>query len=229
MENDKIRILIADDMEAHRRRLERFITRENEMILIDSVESGYQAVACAVKEKPDVILMDIEMENNMAGINAATEIHKTVPEAKIIILTVHHDNSFVFAAFQTGIVDYMIKSASKEEIMDAIRSAADNRSPIRPIIAEKIREEFKRIKRSEASLTQVFNIIATLTPAELEILKMLCDGKKRKHIAEERSVELETIKKQISGILKKFNKRTTREVIRMMNEVEFFELMNKIS
>ncbi|WP_223282616.1 response regulator transcription factor [Neobacillus kokaensis] len=224
-----IQILIADDMEAHRRRLDRIISSDKNLLLAASAKSGYEAVAFAAIKKPDIVLMDIEMESPMAGIKAASEIHKILPETKIIMLTVHQDNNIVFAAFQTGIVDYLMKSAAKEEILEAIYSAANNQSPIRPIIAEKIRLEFARIKKSEDHLTQFFKIIASLTPSELEVLKLLCSGLKRKDIAETRTVEIETIKKQISSLLKKFDKNSTKEIIQEVNELKLFDILKEIN
>lgn len=226
---EPIQILIADDMEAHRRRLERIINSVGNLSLVASAKSGYEAVAYAAIKKPDVVLMDIEMESQMAGVKAASEINKILPDTKIVMLTVHQDNNIVFAAFQTGIVDYLMKSAPKEEILEAIYSAANNQSPIRPIIAEKIRQEFARIKKSEDHLTHFFKIIANLTPSELEVLKLLCSGLKRKEIAEARAVEVETIKKQISSLLKKFDKNSTKEIVIDVTELKLFDMIKDIS
>lgn len=226
---ETIQILIADDMEAHRRRLERIINSVGGLSLVASAKSGYEAVAYAAIKKPDIVLMDIEMESQMAGVKAASEINKILPNTKIVMLTVHQDNNIVFAAFQTGIVDYLMKSAPKEEIIEAIYSAAKNQSPIRPIIAEKIRQEFARIKKSEDHLTHFFKIIANLTPSELEVLKLLCSGLKRKEIAEARAVEVETIKKQISSLLKKFDKNSTKEIVIDVTELKLFDMIKDIS
>ncbi|MEC1522073.1 response regulator transcription factor [Neobacillus niacini] len=226
---ETIQILIADDMEAHRRRLERIINSVGNLSLVASAKSGYEAVAYAAIKKPDIVLMDIEMESQMAGVKAASEINKILPNTKIVMLTVHQDNNIVFAAFQTGIVDYLMKSAPKEEIIEAIYSAANNQSPIRPIIAEKIRQEFARIKKSEDHLTHFFKIIANLTPSELEVLKLLCSGMKRKEIAEARAVEVETIKKQISSLLKKFDKNSTKEIVIDVTELKLFDMIKDIS
>ncbi|MBD1382247.1 response regulator transcription factor [Metabacillus arenae] len=226
---EPIRILIVDDMEAHRRRLERIIKTEESFSLVASACSGSEAVDLAIANQPDIILMDIEMEDQLAGIKAASAINQRLPEAKIIILTIHQDSNIIFAAFQTGIVDYVMKSSKQEEIIDAIYAAYNNRSPIRPVIAEKIRHEFARIKRAEDNFPHIFKIMTTLTPSEIEILRLLCGGKKRKEIAKERSVELETIKKQITNILKKFDKKSTREVVRTIKELGIFEMINQIS
>ncbi|MCZ8514251.1 response regulator transcription factor [Paenibacillus filicis] len=228
MTEQKIRILIADDMEAHRRRLERAISLNSQIECVAMASSGYETMMYAVTHQPDVILMDIEMESQYAGIHAAKEINEKLPHIKIIVLTVHKDDNFIFSAFQTGIIDYLLKNATNEEIIDAILSAYLNRSPIRPMIAEKIREEFARVKRTESSLLFVIGIISELTPSELQVLRQLCDGKSRKVIATERCVEYETIKKQINSIIKKFKMSSIADVVQSVNELRIFEVLKKL-
>lgn len=228
MTEQKIRILIADDMEAHRRRLERVIAKCAQMECVAKAASGYEAVRQAAAVKPDIILMDIEMESAYAGVDAAKQINEQLPQSKIIVLTVHKDDNFIFAAFQTGIMDYILKTSTDEEIIDAITSAYENRSPIRPMIAEKIREEFARVKKTESSMLYVIQIISELTPSELQVLRLLCEGKTRKQIAENRCVEYETIKKQINSLLKKFQMSSVTEIIQTVNELRIFEVLKKL-
>lgn len=225
---EKIKILIADDLEVHRRRLERLIKDQNDMQLIGAAKSGYEAAMMAAMHQPDIILMDVQMENNMAGIDAAKQINEKLPNIKIIILTVHKDDNIIFAAFQTGIVDYIIKTGSDQEVLDAIYSAHNNLSPIRPIIAEKIRSEFQRMKESEQSILFVIKIISELTPSELKVLQLLSEGKTRREIALLRCVEEDTIKKQINSILKKFNKKNYKEVLSIIEELNIFQIIKNI-
>lgn len=225
---DKIKIMIADDMEAHRRRLERIICLQKDMELVKSANSGTEAVQYTEIYKPDIILMDIEMENKYAGIDASKKINERFNNIKIIILTVHIDDSMVFAAFQTGIVDYVLKTASNSEIIEAIRTANKNLSPIRPIIAEKIRKEFQKTKTREENLLYILHLISSLTPSELEVLNLLNEGKTRKQIALERFVEDETIKKQINSILKKCEKNDTRSLVGLLRELQIFDVLKKL-
>lgn len=226
--DQNIQILVVDDIESHRRRLERIIAACDDMELISSVESGHEAIEAAIEYQPDIILMDVEMEEPLAGINAARQIHELFPHIKIIIVTVHKDDNIIFAAFQTGIIDYLVKSAAQEEVIEAIRSAYRDSSPIRPMIAKSIRSEFVRIKRTESSILFVIQIISELTPSELQVLKLLCEKKTRKQIAEERCVEYETVKKQMTSILKKFNMASSADIISTVNELKIFELLKKI-
>jgi len=226
--NEKISVLVVDDIESHRRRLERIIAGTDDIELISAVSSGTEAVEAAVEYQPNIILMDIEMEEPLAGIHAAKQIHELFPQIKIIIVTVHKDDNVIFAAFQSGIVDYLLKSAPSEEVIEAIRAASRDDSPIRPMIAKSIRTEFVRIKRTESSILFVIQIISELTPSELQVLKLLCEKKTRKQIAEERCVEYETVKKQVGSILKKFNMPSSADVIKTVNDLKIFELIKKI-
>ncbi|MFD0713600.1 response regulator [Paenibacillus sp. GCM10027626] len=225
---ETINVLVVDDMEAHQRRLQRIIAACADMNCAGTASSGTEAVAQAEALRPDIILMDIEMEDKLAGVEAAKAIHERYPDTKIIVVTVHKDDNIIFAAFQTGIIDYVLKSAEAAEIEEAIRLAAADRSPIRPMIAHKIREEFARIKKTESSLLYTIQMIAGLTPSELQVLKLLCEFKTRRQIAEERIVEYETVKKQIHSILKKFNMSSTVDVVRMVNEAKIFDVLNKL-
>lgn len=222
---EKIKVMIVDDMEAHRRRLERIIQKEPDIKLVSAAKNGYEAVMHAIMHNPDIILMDIEMEEARAGINASRQIHKELPNVKIIILTVHDHSQIVVAAFQTGIVDYILKTAEPNEIVEAIRSAYNNLSPIRPIIAEKIRTEFREVKSREQSLLYVLKLVSELTASELEILKMLCSGLTRKQIANQRFVEASTVKKQINNILKKCEQERTKDLIQIMKHLKIFDML----
>ena len=115
------------------------------------VENGIDACKKASELKPDVILMDIEMECKDAGIRATGEILSENPEIKIIILTVYEEDELIFSAFRLGACDYILKNASEEEILQGIIGADHKSSPIRPEIADKIRNEFQRVKTYESS------------------------------------------------------------------------------
>lgn len=225
---EKIRVLVADDHDGHRRRYERIIEKQEDMVLNASASNGYEAVLQAGIHRPHIILMDVEMEDKTAGISAARQINKTLPDVKIIIVTAHEDENIVYAAFQTGIVDYIIKSEDSTVISDAVRSAHNNLSPIRPIVAEKIRKDYRKTKETEESLLYTLKLISDLSPGELEVLRLLYEGKKRKAIAEERYVSPETVKKQINSILKKCSKPDCRSLVSDLKKLRIFEVLNKL-
>ena len=146
-----IRILIADDLLPLCKRYENYIQKASGMETVGIASSGAEAVELACSLKPDIILMDIEMETRTAGLEASEQILKLLPDTKIIILTVYEDDEFVFNAFQLGVCDYILKNASGEDIISCIQDAYAGSSPIRPVIADKIRREFQRVRKSEQS------------------------------------------------------------------------------
>lgn len=225
MTDNFIKVLVADDIEAIHKRINRIITENPRFKIIGNARTGYEATILATIHQPDVILMDIEMENRTAGITATREILKQFPKVKIIILTVYEDDDLVFAAFQAGVIDYILKNAEPNDIITAINDAYYDRSPIRPAIAQKIRTEFMRVKSAEASFLYYLNIVTQLTATELDVFDLLVQGKNRMEICDIRNVESNTVKSQIHSILRKFDKHSTEEVIKILKESKIFDTL----
>ena len=214
-----IRVLIAEDIEPVLRRYGRILGTDPEIEVIAQVQTGEEAAREALLLHPDVILMDVEMETRTAGLDAS-------PTPKIIFLTVYEDDETVFEAFRLGVTDYVLKNSAPEELIGCVRDAYLNRSPIRPAIARKIRDEFQRIKKQEDSLLYCIQIVSQLTQTELDILTMMSRGYTRSQICEIRCVELSTVKSQIHTILKKFGKNNMQELIAMLNHLHVLEYLH---
>lgn len=223
----KIKVLIAEDMEPIRRKYVKIINASEDLEVVSDVESGEEVVKQAKERKPDVILMDIEMETPDAGIRATQRILQDNPDVRIIILTVYEEDELIFTAFQLGVCDYILKNASQEEIIKSIHNAYENHCPLRPEIASRILGEFKRVRSYETSFLYAVNIVSTLTTTELEILGLLLEGKTRKEICSLRQVEMSTVKTQIHNILQKFNKTSMDEIIDMINNMNLNDFIFK--
>lgn len=226
MEN-KIKVLIAEDLQPIREKYVYYLGRCPEIELVGSVSSGTQAVAAALASPPDIILMDIEMETKDAGIRASREILASLPDIRIIILTVYEDDELIFSSFQLGVCDYMLKNSSNEEIIAGVKAAYEGRSPIRPEIAGKIRSEFKRVKTYETSFLYMLNLLSSLTVTELDTLYLLSSGHTRADICAIRHVEMSTVKSQIHSILHKFKKKSISEIITSAEDLHLLELIIK--
>lgn len=211
--SDKIKVLIAEDIDPIRKRYVTVLNNRNDMEVVADVSTGEEACIKALTLKPDIILMDIEMETKDAGIRATGKILSALPNVKIIILTVYEEDDMVFSAFHLGACDYILKNAATEEIINAVISAYNGQSPIRPEIAAKIRNEFKRVKTYESSFLFMLNIVSSLTPKELDIFNLLINGHTKKEICEMRCVEMSTVKSQVHSILKKFNKKKMTDIV----------------
>ncbi|WP_273327362.1 response regulator transcription factor [Vallitalea guaymasensis] len=218
--SDKINVVIAEDIEVLREEFCDLVNEQNDMVVVGAAASGKEVVQIADNADVDVILMDIEMEKYHDGIEAAQRILQYHSDIAIVFLTVHEDDETVFNAFATGAVDYVVKSSPYEEILESIRNAVKGKSVIRSNIAEKIRNEFSRMKRNEESLLFIFDIISKLTPTERELIRLLLMNKRVSEIAKLRHVEVVTIKSQITSLLKKFQKRRTKEIVTMIRKLK---------
>ncbi|TCL61886.1 DNA-binding NarL/FixJ family response regulator [Hydrogenispora ethanolica] len=219
-----IRVIVAEDLAVFREHFTAVINQQADLRVVAGAANGRQAVQLAAEWQPDVVLMDIEMDHKRDGIEAAQAILAAQPGIKIVFLTVHEDDETVFSAFENGAVDYVLKSSPPEEIIAAIRLAHQGHSPIRPEVAAKIRNEFSRIRKNESNLLQSVYILSQLTPSEKEILNLLLQGMRPAEIADSRQVELSTVKSQINVLLKKFNKKRTKEVVRLIKELNLNDL-----
>lgn len=217
--NEMIRVVIAEDLDVFRKHFTAIINKQSDMQVVAAVTNGKQAIKAVEDLSPNIVLMDIEMEVKLDGINAAKQIMAVHPDVKVVFLTIHEDDETVFNAFENGAVDYMLKSTSSEEIIKALRLAHQGKSPIRSEIASKIRTEFSRIRKNEATMLQSIYLISRLTATEHEILNLLLQGKRPTEIAQTRQVEITTVKSQINQLLKKFHKKRTKEIVKMLKEL----------
>ncbi|SFU90306.1 response regulator transcription factor [Butyrivibrio sp. INlla21] len=224
---DKIKILIADDNNEIRDYFGGIISHEPDMELMGSVSSGIDAVSFALENKPDIVLMDIQMETRTAGIDAAKRILAEDNNIKIVILTILEDDDLLFQAYCAGVMDYIIKTDSITQVLSSIRNVYKNRLILRPQYAEKIIEELSHVKEQQKSLFMFMNILTKLSNSEFEILKSLYTGMTYKQISELRYVSTVTIKSQVHSILKKFNMKNIKEVLKELRVVGFEQFIDQ--
>ncbi len=229
MTENVIRVLIAEDMEPIRKRYVKMLSAIEDIQVIADVSSGEEAVLQVHKTHPDIILMDIEMESKDAGLRAAKELLEHYKNLKIIILTVYEEDELIYAAFQFGVCDYILKNAKSSDVIKSIRNVYYGKVPLRPELAAKILGEFKRVKSYENSFLYAVNIVTSLTGTEMEILNLLLLHKTRKEICKIRYVEMSTVKTQIRNILQKFNKKSVDEVISLIDSMNLNDFIRKQS
>lgn len=196
------------------------------MELVGTANSGRDIVGLAAELSPDIILMDIQLETEEAGIEATDIILKNNPSIKVIMLTVHKEDDLIFKSYGAGAVDYIIKTEPEEDVIASIRNVYNNEIFIRPNIAKKILGEFSKLHRQKESILYTITLLTSLTNSELEILKLLYSGGKRAEIADRRNVELVTINTQIRNILKKLGYKSTKEMIQSLKNLKVFESLD---
>lgn len=222
--SDRIRVLVADDMQPIREYLCMVLGHEPDLEVVGAVGTGAEGVQCALEREPDVVLMDLEMETPRAGVEAIRKLAAAKPKIRCVVLTHFSDDDTVFAAFEAGACDYVLKNSSASEILEAVRAAARDMSPIRPQIARMIRAEFKALRSERSALASTLNTVYKLTPTELGLLRLLAEGKTQSQICELRHVEASTVRTHIGNIIKKFGAASVHDVVENLRRLGIFEI-----
>jgi DNA-binding NarL/FixJ family response regulator len=201
-----IRILIADDHPMFRFGVRALLSAEPGVEIVGEATNGQEATALAASLTPDLILMDINLpEPN--GIEATRQILKQNPQIGILIITMFEDDT-IFAALQAGARGYLIKGAEGEEMLRAIRAAANGESIFSPAVAQRLTGFFAQSAKQGASLP-----FRELTHRERDILKLIAQGLTNAAIAERLSLSPKTVRNQVSIIFGKLQVADRPEAI----------------
>lgn len=222
----KIRLIIADDNEQIRSYMGKLFSFERDIEFLGSAASGAEAVELVQKLKPDVVVMDIEMESRIDGIEAIETIHKHQENVRCIVLTIHKEDEYLFQAYTAGAMDYLVKTSSAVDILNSVRNVYNNIYNIRPDSAQILLKEFSRLRNEQVKLRNQMNIIFRLTNAEIEIIKAFYRGESYSSICKNRHVEMGTVKTHVNHILKKFGVHRMTEVIKIMDDLNVMEKLD---
>jgi NarL family two-component system response regulator LiaR len=189
--------LIVDDHEIVRKGIRAFLATKRDIQVIAEAGDGIEAVKLAQAYHPDVILMDLVMPK-MDGIQAIREITSRLPGTRVVVLTSFAADEQVFPAIKAGALGYLLKDSGPQELVQAIRQVYSGESSLDPSVARKVIMELS--KPSQKPLTP-----DPLTQRELEILRLVAQGKSNKEIAEQLIIAEETAHTHMSNILNKLH------------------------
>ena len=188
-----INVLLVDDHEMVRLGVSSYLSIQEDIEVIGEAENGKIGYEKALSLRPDVILMDLVMDE-MDGIEATKAILADWPEAKIIIVTSFIDDEKVYPAIEAGAAGYLLKTSTAHEIADAIRATQRGERVLEPEVTTKMMDR----------LTKRTPILHDdLTNREKEVLLLIAEGKSNQEIADELFITLKTVKTHVSNILSK--------------------------
>ena len=199
MEN-KLSIVLADDHTILREGLRALLTADPSFEIVGEARDGREAVRCVEKLGPDLLLMDLSMPR-MSGMDAIREIKKRYPETKIIALTVHKTEEYLLTTLQAGADGFVLKDATHDELIMAIKNVMGGKSYLSPGVSEKVIEGYLDGKKSTQSLTSW----ESLSQREREVLKLIAEGYKNKEIAGDLCISLKTVEKHRANLMKKLD------------------------
>ncbi|AIF66942.1 response regulator [Terribacillus saccharophilus] len=199
-----VRIAVIDDHDIVRKGLIAYLETEDGFDIIGQASNGRDGIQLVLTEKPDVVLMDLIMEDG-TGIEATKEIITAGSVAKIIILTSFYDDEQVFPALEAGAFSYMLKTSTAEQIAEAIRKAAKGETVMEAAVAAKVMNSFRQKKQL---------LHDQLTEREFEVLCCIGQGMTNQEIADKLYIGIKTVKTHVSNTLAKLqvNDRTQAAV-----------------
>lgn len=189
-----IRVLLVDDHEMVRMGLSAYLQTQPDITVVGEAADGAEGVRLAQRERPDVILMDLVMEG-MDGVTATREIHRALPEVRIVALTSFLDDDKVYPILEAGAMSYLLKTSRAPEIAAAIRAAMRGEPVLEARVTGKVLSRMRRgdeVKPHEE-----------LTPRELEILRLIAQGMTNQEISDQLFITVKTVKTHITQILSK--------------------------
>lgn len=194
------RILIAEDHTIMREGLRALLNSDPEFEVVGEAEDGLEAVKAVQRLQPDLVIMDLSMPK-MNGVGAIREIKRASPETKIVVLTVHRNEEYILASFQAGSDGYVLKYASHEELVSAIKTVSKGQPYLSPAVSAVVLEAYLEAQRGIEGKSPY----RSLTPRETELLKLVAEGYKNKQIAELLGISVKTVERHRANLMKKLD------------------------
>ncbi len=202
-----IRVLIADDHKIMLAGLRSLLEKQTDIEVVAEAENGRKAVQCAMDNKPDVVVMDVSMPD-LNGIEATKQIVASLPDTRVIALSMHSDKRFVMGMLQAGASGYLLKDCASQELANAIFQVADGKKYLSPEITGVVIDDFLLGASSEKVATPT----SLLSAREREVLQLIAEGWSTKQIASHLYVSIKTIETHRRQIMKKLDLHTIADL-----------------
>jgi DNA-binding NarL/FixJ family response regulator len=190
----QVQVLLVDDHPVFRDGLRQLLDSAGEFTVVAEAADGLEALACARHHQVDVVLMDLHLPR-MDGVTATARLRETAPEAKVLVLTTYDSDEHVLPAIEAGAVGYLLKDASRADLIDAVRAAARG-EPV--LSASAARRVLRRVGKPAPEL---------LKPRELELLRLVADGATNREAAGRLFVSEATVKAYLLRIYDRLGAR----------------------
>lgn len=192
-------VLLVDDHKIMRDGIKAILRHSDDFHVVAEAESGPEAVQICKKQHPEIVIMDIGLPG-LNGVEATTEILRHIPEMKVIILSMYDDEHSVVSAIRSGARAFVLKKASDNDLLDALRTVAKGGFYLSPQVSDRL---LVRIQSGDLEARPVPSALESLSPRELQVLRLVADGKTSKEIAVLLDLGLQTVRSYRKTMMRK--------------------------
>jgi two-component system, NarL family, response regulator NreC len=217
---DQIRLLLVDDHEVVRTGLRSFLESQEGMQVVAEAGSGVEAIAHALRECPDVVVMDITMPG-MDGLEATRRLKQTCPQVNVLALTVHEDKQYLFEMMAAGASGYLTKQSAAEDLVAAIHAVAGGNVYLQPSLARWLLEDYRRLLSQAVSPVNqsiaaplAAKDLAVLSKRERQVLELVADGSTNVQIGEKLGISPKTVARHRERIMNKLNLHSSTALVK---------------
>lgn len=196
-----IRVLLVDDQDIFRQGLVALLSVQEDIKIVGEACNGQEAIIFTAELQPDVVLMDVRMPI-CDGVIATHEIHQRYPWIQIVVLTTFDDDEYIWRSLQSGAIGYLLKRTPVDQVVSTIRSAYLGYSQLSPTIASKV---FNQLSPKQSSVEVIKR--SQLSKRELEVLKLIGQGKNNQEISEMLHLSDGTVRNYVTRILSQLDLR----------------------
>jgi len=181
-----IRVLIADDHSLVRDGIRALLEGAPEIEVVAEANDGLEAIELTLEHHPDIVLMDIGM-SRLNGLDAAARLTREFTEVRVLMLSMHANEEYVLQALRAGASGYLLKDSRKQELLFALKSVAEGKTYLSPMVSKHVIESYVKSVGTETSPLE------KLTPRQREILRLICEGRTNKEIATILNISVKTV------------------------------------
>jgi DNA-binding NarL/FixJ family response regulator len=204
-------ILIVDDHPLFREGLKSMLERDRRFTVVGEAGTGQDGLTLAKKIEPDMVLIDVSLPD-ISGINLTYDIRKALPNAHIIIVSMHSKIDYIAEAFQAGATGYVSKDSASDMLLQGLEKVANGEFFMDSSISHKVIEKLTKLPVREAKVFD--DDYSSLTPREQEVMRMLAEGASPKEVGSRLYISPKTVENHRANIMKKLNLKGTMELVR---------------
>jgi DNA-binding NarL/FixJ family response regulator len=211
MEGARVRVVLIDDHTVLRDGLKLLLSLERDLEVVGEAASGNEGVQVATAARPNVVVTDVGLPD-IDGVEVTKQLRERVPETRVLVLTVHDEDHYIFTLMQAGASGYLLKNSAGEDLVSAIRAIASGKPWLQPEIAQRLMNFAAGIPVSPEK-RGIDSLIEPLTGREIEVLKLLAGAASNKEMADHLLISPRTVETHLANIYGKLGVRGRTEAM----------------